>query len=139
MRKLSAGVIFTDGIRFLVCHVTGRKYYDIPKGLVKPGEEPISACVREAKEETGIKLKPKSMRDLGLYEYTREKDLHLFLMMEENLPSLLSMKCCSYFVDKNGRKLPEVDGYKYISFDNQHLYLVKSMDDVIKRVQNKDM
>ncbi len=136
MKKLSAGVIFTDGNKFLVCHVTGRKFYDIPKGLVKPGEEPISACIREAEEETGIKLESGSLQDLGVHEYTREKDLHLFLMMMQDLPSLLSMKCCSYFSDKYGRKLPEIDSYKYISFENKHLYLVQSMVSVIKRVQN---
>lgn len=127
----------TDGSKFLVCHVAGRKFYDIPKGIVMPDEEPIVACVRETEEETGLKLEPEGLRDLGVYEYTREKNLHLFLMMEGDLPSTLGMKCSSYFEDKYGRKLPEVDGYRYISSDEKHLYLSKSMVSVIERVQNK--
>lgn len=34
MKKLSAGIILTDSIKILFCHVTGRNCYDIPKGLV---------------------------------------------------------------------------------------------------------
>lgn len=134
-KKLSAGLILTDCNKFLVCHVTGRNFYDIPKGLVDENEKPIKACIREVAEETGLSIFEENLVDLGVFEYTREKDLHLFLAVENDLPNIADMKCTSFFPDKFGRQLPEVNGYKYISFDEKHLFLAKSMISVIDRVQ----
>lgn len=135
MKKLSAGLILTDCSRFLVCHVTGRNFYDIPKGLVSAGEEPLQACIREVEEETGLFLGKEQLTDLGVFTYTREKNLHLFLLKCKELPDTGVLKCSSFFLDKNGLKIPEVNGYKHVSFAEKHLYLVKSMAFVIERVQ----
>lgn len=135
MKKLSAGLVLTNGEKFLACHVTGRHFYDIPKGLVAANEEAVKACIREAEEETGLKINEEELTDLGIFEYYREKDLHLFLLKKENLPPTKDMRCSSFFLDRSGRKIPEVNGYRYISFKEKHLYMVKSMADVIARVQ----
>lgn len=135
MKKLSAGLILTDGTRLLVCHVTGRGFYDIPKGLVDPGENPLETCLRETEEETGLKVDPVRLRDLGTFTFTREKDLYLFLMTEKDLPPTENMRCRSYFTDTAGRMIPEVDGYRYISYAEKQLFLVPSMAEVIDRVQ----
>ena len=54
--RLSAGVvpvrITAVGVRFLV--LRAYRYWDFPKGLVAPGEEPLAAALRELREETGI-------------------------------------------------------------------------------------
>ncbi len=54
---LSAGVIVVrreDGNwRFLLLRAWG--YWDFPKGIVEPGEDPIHAAIREVEEETTIK------------------------------------------------------------------------------------
>lgn len=137
MKKLSAGLILTDCKKFLACHVTGRKNYDIPKGLVDAGEKPVMACIREAEEETGLNIGEKELVDLGVFEYYRGKDLHLFLMMEKKLPETKNMKCKSFFTDKKGRKLPEVNGFRYINFSEKRLYMIKSMADVLDKVEAK--
>ena len=53
---LSAGVIpirrTSDGWRVLV--LRAYRNWDFPKGLVEPGEDPITAAKREATEETGL-------------------------------------------------------------------------------------
>lgn len=51
------------------------------------------------------------------------------------MPSTLNMKCNSYFQKKFGRSIPEVDGYKYVSFDDKHLFLTKSRVGVIDKVK----
>ena len=51
-RTTSAGSILTDGKRFLVCHATGQKIWDLPKGKIDGEETALQAAIRELKEET---------------------------------------------------------------------------------------
>ncbi len=55
-RTLSAGVVvvrYFDGEpKFLLLRAFN--YWDFPKGLLDPGEEPLAAAVREVEEETGL-------------------------------------------------------------------------------------
>lgn len=57
---LSAGVVVVrrhrDGPRYLL--LRAYEYWDFPKGMVEPGEEPLAAAVREVLEETGLSLRP---------------------------------------------------------------------------------
>ncbi len=55
-RNLSAGVVVvrhTPG-EWLYLMLRAYRNWDFPKGLVEPGEEPLSAARREVAEETGI-------------------------------------------------------------------------------------
>ena len=53
---LSAGVVvvrrFDDQYRYLLLRV--RDYWDFPKGMVEPGEDPLVAAIRETEEETTL-------------------------------------------------------------------------------------
>lgn len=53
---LSAGIVpvrqFADGPRYLVLRAFN--YWDFPKGVVEPGEEPLQAAQRELLEETNL-------------------------------------------------------------------------------------
>ncbi|MCR4332089.1 MAG: NUDIX domain-containing protein [Sulfuricaulis sp.] len=53
---LSAGVIIVrridDRYRYLLLRV--RDYWDFPKGMVEPGEDPLAAAIREVEEETTL-------------------------------------------------------------------------------------
>ena len=53
---LSAGVVVVrhteDGWRVLLLRVYN--YWDCPKGVVEPGEDPLATARREVREETGI-------------------------------------------------------------------------------------
>lgn len=53
---LSAGVIVVRredrSWKYLLLRVF--RYWDFPKGLVEPGEEPLAAAVREVREETSV-------------------------------------------------------------------------------------
>ena len=53
---LSAGAVivrrFDDRYRYLLLRV--RDYWDFPKGMVEPGEDPLAAAIRETEEETTL-------------------------------------------------------------------------------------
>lgn len=55
--RLSAGVVIVretaDGARFLL--LRAYRNWDFPKGVVEPGEAPLTAAIRETAEETGIR------------------------------------------------------------------------------------
>ena len=53
-KRISCGVIVTDGNRLLLGHATRSPRWDIPKGLAEPGESLAAAAVRELAEETGL-------------------------------------------------------------------------------------
>ena len=56
MKRLSAGVVVVKALpsdyRYLILRAYNK--WDIPKGLVEKGEEPLAAARREAREETGL-------------------------------------------------------------------------------------
>lgn len=53
---LSAGIVpvrsFPDQPRCLI--LRAYSYWDFPKGVVEPGENPLPAAIREVREETGL-------------------------------------------------------------------------------------
>jgi bis(5'-nucleosidyl)-tetraphosphatase len=55
-QRLSAGIVVTrdraEGVRFLL--LRAYRNWDFPKGLIEPGEEPLAAAMREAREEAGL-------------------------------------------------------------------------------------
>ncbi|MBM7553548.1 NUDIX domain-containing protein [Thalassobacillus pellis] len=135
MKKLSAGLVLTDGEKFLGCHSTGNWFYDLPKGEVDSEEEPLASCIREAKEETGIDVPSDELIDLGEFEYNQKKNLYLFVWKVEKLPSTERMHCTTYFTHYyTGKETPEVDGYKYIPFTESQQYTTKNMDKVLQKV-----
>ncbi|MFG6120121.1 NUDIX domain-containing protein [Thalassobacillus sp. B23F22_16] len=136
MKKLSAGLILSNGEMFLGCHSTGNWFYDLPKGEVGEEEDPRSTCVREVREETNLDIPKDKLVDLGVFDYNPKKGLHLFLLKVDKLPNTAEMSCSSCFIHRYTKKeTPEVDGYKYIWFGEQENYMTKNMVKVINEVQ----
>lgn len=56
VKMLSAGVVILhrNKDRYECLLLRAYNYWDFPKGIVEPGEEPWAAAVREVEEETGI-------------------------------------------------------------------------------------
>jgi 8-oxo-dGTP diphosphatase len=56
---VAAGALFLDGAdRVLLVEPTYKPSWEIPGGMVEPGEAPRAACVRELREELGLHLEP---------------------------------------------------------------------------------
>jgi putative (di)nucleoside polyphosphate hydrolase len=106
-------VLLNDRQEVFVCHATGTSRWDLPKGISDPGETPIEAAVREAWEETGLRLDADALHDLGVFDYLPGKRLHLFaLRVGADAFDITACRCISTFPHHaTGRPTLEVDGY----------------------------
>lgn len=130
-KKLSSGIVLTDGKVILGCKVKYGKGWDIPKGEIDKGETPKQAAIRETKEKVGIDIKSDLMTDHGKFP----KDLFIFEVRVYSLPNIGIMKCDSTYIDKKtGRELPEVLEYKYIPIDQIEKHFTPPMARVINKV-----
>lgn len=117
-RRLSCGtVLLTERRELLLCHVTGQRHWDLPKGGIHDGESPLEAALRETHEETGLRLDAIAVVDLGRHPYTAKKDLHLFAAVTPRIDPR-ELRCDSCFVERgSGRSRPEMDGFGWFGFD----------------------
>jgi 8-oxo-dGTP diphosphatase len=79
--RVASGALFLDRAgRVLLLRPTYKKHWDIPGGIVEPGESPYTACVREIGEELGITPRIGSMLvvDWAPAEYEGDKILYVF-------------------------------------------------------------
>jgi len=131
-KRLSVGLILTDGDVFLGALPTGRKVYDLPKGLKDSGESNIDAVIREVEEEVGIDISRyrSKLQPAGRFSYLPGKDLFVYVLKLDKLPSISSMRCSSTF-NLYGRQVPEIKAYKYFSFDDLTIFK-REMADIIE-------
>ena len=113
----SCGVIVTDGERVLLGHATRSPRWDIPKGLMEPGESLATAAVRELEEETGLIVAEAELRPLGTHAYLRNKNLALFAWTSARMPSPEDLACRSTFTLPNGAVVPEFDRFGVFSWE----------------------
>jgi putative (di)nucleoside polyphosphate hydrolase len=97
----------------LLCHVTGTRNWDIPKGMRDPGETSLDAAKRELREETGLEFDEALFEEIGCFDYRRDKRLHLYkVRASEDFDSLGHLICTSHFPHQvTGKPTPEVDGF----------------------------
>jgi 8-oxo-dGTP pyrophosphatase MutT (NUDIX family) len=116
-KRISCGVIVTDGSRLLLGHATRSPRWDIPKGLAEPGESLTAAATRELHEETGLAAREPELRSLGTHAYLRDKDLALFAWTPSPVPAVETLVCRSTFTLPNGAVLPEFDRFGWFEWD----------------------
>lgn len=123
MKEISCGFIILNKKntnQILACHAYGHKFdigqCDIPKGHVEGYESHLAAAKRELKEETGLIITTEPIHDCGLFKYSANKDLHLYLIEAD--VNLNKLHCDSMFVNKHGDEVPEMIGYHWVSDTN---------------------
>jgi 8-oxo-dGTP pyrophosphatase MutT (NUDIX family) len=115
-RIVSCGVILLDPDgRVLLAHATETSHWDIPKGHGEQGEAPHVTALREMVEETGMVIDAARLKDLGLFVYRRDKDLHLFAARARaDELDLSGCVCTSMFPRRSdGVLIPEMDAYRW--------------------------
>lgn len=136
MKQTAAAIILYKG-KFLIGKAPNQKRWDIPKGQIEAFESPILASIREAREETGIKLSSfqNGMKQLiyaiGPLPYRKDKTIffNFFQLNEAQFKS--DLKCTSFY-EVNGKKFPELSEYKWITWDEKEDYLYYSLLNAMK-------
>lgn len=116
--------------QLLLGHATHARHWDIPKGMGEPGETPRETAVREALEETGLRLDEDSLVDLGSFAYRPAKRLHLFAACLAPMDTA-GLVCTSVFQDRFGRLLPELDAFRWVPFGGVQALCAPSMARVL--------
>ena len=103
--------------QILLCHVTGTRHWDIPKGMQDPGETTLQAAMRELREEAGLAFDSSAFVDLGSFDYRPDKRLHLYkVRAPDDMDCLDHLRCTSHFAHHvTGKDTPEVDGFRWAS------------------------
>jgi 8-oxo-dGTP pyrophosphatase MutT (NUDIX family) len=117
---VSCGTLVVDATgRLLLGHVTHTPRWDIPKGLLDPGETTLEAAMRELREEMGLEFPPEAFRELGRFDYRRDKVLHLYRVdVGATLPDLAHLTCTSMYPHHaTGKPTPEMDGFRWATRD----------------------
>jgi 8-oxo-dGTP pyrophosphatase MutT (NUDIX family) len=128
-------VIVTDGQRLLLGHATRSPRWDIPKGIVEPGETLAVAAARELLEETGLMVTPEEITNLGVHPYLRGKDLALFMWRPPQLPDPQSLTCTSRFALPNGTLLPEFDRFGLFPWEEALLRVGKNLARILGAIR----
>lgn len=81
-RPSARGIIFKDG-KIAVIYSTKNKYYKIPGGGIEPGEDTITALIREVREETGLLVREESVKEFG-YVHRIQKGKHEPVFIQDN-------------------------------------------------------
>ena len=127
MKTTTHGVLLlAASAELLLCHATGTRHWDIPKGIADAGETSIAAACREAREECGLALDPAALQEVGHFRYRPDKDLALHAVLIERVDPSRCV-CASTFVDRFGRVRPEMDDFRWTPFDEIAALCAKNM------------
>lgn len=131
MKPIGHGtLLIAADAELLLCHATGGRHWDIPKGMAAAGESSTQAACREAREECGLELDPLALHDLGRFAYRPDKDLWLHAALIDRVDPAQCV-CTSFFTDRWGRLRPEMDAFRWARFDEVPVLCARNMARVL--------
>ena len=147
MIKTSGLIIINLIGEVLLAHPTNHspKFWSIPKGQIEEGESDIEAAIRETLEEVNMDFYPLyETGELKWYEYPievykhKKKCLQPFVVYELENRSLdftgFELKCTSYFTDKDGNELPEMDKFQWFTLEEAIELVHPTQKNVLKKL-----
>ncbi|BCB81607.1 hypothetical protein GCM10022251_16440 [Phytohabitans flavus] len=78
-RVAAAALFFDQAGHVMLVHPTYKDYWDLPGGIVEPGESPMAACAREVSEEIGLTVPIGGLLVVDWAPAEREGDKMVFL------------------------------------------------------------
>lgn len=136
MKTSAVALMFYEG-KFLIGKAPNQDRWDIPKGNIGKYESAIDASIREAREETGIKLKAHRMGltqiaySIGPISYLKDKQLFINVFKLTKKQAETKLKCTSFF-EMHGQSFPEIIEYKWITWSEKNDYLYWSLIKALK-------
>ncbi|MGC9046656.1 MAG: bis(5'-nucleosyl)-tetraphosphatase [Minisyncoccia bacterium] len=119
--EVSAGIIIYRMVdnkpKFLLLYQYGR-YWNFPKGKIKPGEGNFKTALREVYEETGL-----ANRDLMFKTFFKAYDKYTFIRNQEEINKIVTF----YLAEtkrKNIKLSDEHDGYGWFDYEVAHKMLM---------------
>ncbi|QMW68473.1 NUDIX hydrolase [Mumia sp. ZJ1417] len=64
-RAIAQALVCDQDGRVLLCELTYKREWDLPGGVVDPGESPADAVVRELREELGVDARVRGLRTVN--------------------------------------------------------------------------
>jgi 8-oxo-dGTP pyrophosphatase MutT (NUDIX family) len=133
VKSTSHGVLVLEaGAELLLCHASGTRHWDIPKGMAEAGESSAQTAAREAREECGIELDVGDLLEIGRFDYRPDKDLSLHAALIDRIDPARCI-CSSFFSDRWGRVRPEMDAFRWTPFAAVAEFCAKNMARVLTR------
>lgn len=81
-RPSARAIILKDG-KLAAIYSRKHSYYKIPGGGVEPGEDNVTAMMREVREEVGLVVLPDSVKEFG-YVHRIQKGMHEPVFVQDN-------------------------------------------------------
>lgn len=108
--------------------------WSVPKGEVEPGEDLLTAALREFGEETGLPAPPPPYADLGVERQRSGKTVHLFAV-EADL-DLAAFSPGTFSMTRGGRsfEVPEIDRVAYVGLEDAARLLVAGQVPFLSRL-----
>jgi len=140
--RIAAGIFLVNKEgKVLAGHPTNHspKLFSIPKGTVEEGESLLAAAIRETFEETNINLSSyRTIHSLPAVTYkTKKKVVNPFVLLEsENEFDFNSFDIkCESFVVTPLFSFPEMDDFKWFTFDECRIFLHSSQRESVNLVE----
>lgn len=131
-KTISAGIVVKHNDQYVIGRVTGTDYFDIFKGRVEHGETFHEAALRECYEESSLDFSDIKLKYLGLFEYTKRKNIALFVV---DIPYVFVSELHCTILGPTG--LPEFDHYELVDFDDMLTMVNKNMNSLLKSLETK--
>lgn len=107
--------------------------YDLPKGHIEAGEDEMSCALRELYEETGIEASVLHLDEV--FRFTTIYQIRSKRFGNETVEKTLVM-FLGWLKQDVKIKLSEHDGYSWVKWNPPHLIQEKTIDPLLKELEN---